>query len=642
MKQITLGDRLRYKFDNLMSQGTRALVVALFLLSLLLIASITLLLYLLALKTGNEEPKLGLGGILWEVFNHAIDPGSLGGTEGNVYYLGGMFFATMGGIFIVSALIGIVANGFNRKLEELRKGRSFVVESNHTLILGWSGAIFTIIRQLVLANENQPRSAIVILADRDKVEMEDEIRVKISATGRTRLICRTGNPSDLDNLEIANPHTARSIIVLPPESPLADIWVIKTLLAIIHNPHRRSQPYNIVTQLYDAKNQEIARTIGRNEVLAFRLGGILGFMIVECVRQVRISWILTELVQFEGGEIYFREEPALVGVTFGESLSRYETSTVIGLRLPDGEILVNPPMNQAIAAGTQIIAISENNSTFRLAEHPDYALDPAAMRIPVSQPPQPKRLLMLGWNTDAPEIINRLEQYMALGSTVLLIGTTPDTKTEIARRCQNLNRLTFEYRVGDIQDRALLDKLDIPSYDHVIVLSPFDELPSQAADAQTLIVLLHLRDISERTGSKFSIVTELREESNANLARVTRVDDVIVSNQLVSLILAQMSENKDRLPTLLGLTNPEGDHLQLKPPEDYIALGHAVNFYTVVESAKKHGHLVLGYCLEAEAEDAQSNFGVRLNPPKSAKITFCQGDRLIIVAKEVLQLAILG
>ena len=94
---------------------------------------------------------------------------------------------------------------------------------------------------------------------------------------------------------------------------------------------------------------------------------------------------------------------------------------------------------------------------------------------------------------------------------------------------------------------------------------------------------------------------------------------------------------------LIGTTpDTEGDHLQLKPPEDYIALGYAVNFYTVVESAKKHGHLVLGYCLEAEAEDAKRNFGVRLNPPKSARITFSQGDRLIIVAKEELQSAILG
>ncbi|MGH2414093.1 MAG: CASTOR/POLLUX-related putative ion channel, partial [Microcystaceae cyanobacterium] len=321
MKQTTLGDRLRYKFDNLMSRGTSALVVALFLLTLLLIVSITIFLYLLGLKT--SDTPFGFGLILWEVFNHAIDPGSLEGTQGNLYYLVGMLLATLSGIFIVSALIGIVATGFNTKLEELRKGHSFVVESEHTVILGWSSAIFTIIRQLVLANANQSRSAIVILADKDKVAMEDEIRVKVGSTGRTRIICRTGNPSDLDDLEIANPHTARSIIILPPESPLADVWVIKTILAIVQNPQRRPQPYNIVTQLYDLKNQEVARMIGRDEVLAFRLGGILGFMLVECVRQVRISWVLTDLVEFEGAEIYFREEPLLVGKPFGEVLLMY-------------------------------------------------------------------------------------------------------------------------------------------------------------------------------------------------------------------------------------------------------------------------------------------------------------------------------
>jgi hypothetical protein len=180
----------------------------------------------------------------------------------------------------------------------------------------------------------------------------------------------------------------------------------------------------------------------------------------------------------------------------------------------------------------------------------------------------------------------------------------------------------------------MLDELDIPSYNHVVVLSPFDRLSADAADAQTLIVLLHLRDISERSGCKFPIVTELMEESNRNLARVARVDDVIVSNQLVSFVLAQMSENKDRLPALLGLTDPEGNHLQLKPAEDYVVLGSPVNFYTVVESAKRCGHLVLGYCVETEAQDASQEFGVRLNPKKSARITFVQGDRLIVVAKD--------
>jgi hypothetical protein len=42
--------------------------------------------------------------------------------------------ATLGGIFIVSTLIGVLSNAIDDKLEELRKGRSFVIEKNHTLI----------------------------------------------------------------------------------------------------------------------------------------------------------------------------------------------------------------------------------------------------------------------------------------------------------------------------------------------------------------------------------------------------------------------------------------------------------------------------------------------------------------------------
>lgn len=634
MRKITLADRLRYQFDNLMSQGTSALVAALFLLTLLLIVSIAIFLDLFGLGRRDDGTILGFGQILWVVFNHAIDTGNLAGNEGNIYYLGAMLLTTLGGIFIVSALIGIISTGFNSKLEELRKGRSFVVESEHTLILGWSAMIFTIIRQLILANAHKSGSVIVILADKDKVEMEDEIRLKMGSTGRTRIICRTGDPSELNDLDIANPYTASSIIILAPESPSADIWVIKTILALVQNPQRRSQPYNIVTQLHDAKNQAVARMIGRDEVLAFRFGGILSYMIIESVRQVRISWVMAELLSYEGVEIYFRQEPLLVGKNFGQALLMYEDSCLIGLRSPAGEVIVNPPMDTEITSDTQIIAISENDERLRVSRLVNYQIDSEVIRVPCPHPRQPKRLLILGWNREAPEIIKRLDLYMAAGSSILVIEKNPDTQVEIASKCQNLKSLSVDFRYGDITDRSFLDELDIPAYNHVVVLSPFDRLPAEMADEQTLLILLHLRDISELTGLKVPIVTELMEESNLNLARVTRVDDVIVSNQLVSFVLAQMSQNKERLPTLFGLTNPEGNHIQLKPAEDYVKLGCPVNFYTVVESAKRCGHLVLGYCVDTEAEDASKDFGVRLNPNKSEMITFVQSDRLIVVAKD--------
>ena len=129
----------------------------------------------------------------------------MGGDQGTAGFLLAMFGVTLGGIFVISTLIGILNTGLEGKLAELRKGRSRVIERDHTVILGWSQQIHTVISEIVAANENQPRRSIVVLADRDKVEMEDEIRARVGTTGRTKIVCRSGSPMDVDDLRIAEP-----------------------------------------------------------------------------------------------------------------------------------------------------------------------------------------------------------------------------------------------------------------------------------------------------------------------------------------------------------------------------------------------------------------------------------------------------
>ena len=85
-------------------------------------------------------------------------------------------------------------------------------------LIGYVGAVFTILDELITANENQLKARIVILAEKDKVEMEEEIRERVQVRGKTRIICRSGSPIDPNDLEIASPHTAKSIIVLPHEN----------------------------------------------------------------------------------------------------------------------------------------------------------------------------------------------------------------------------------------------------------------------------------------------------------------------------------------------------------------------------------------------------------------------------------------
>jgi hypothetical protein len=97
-----------------------------------------------------------------------------------------------------------------------------VIEKNHTVILGWSEQVFTIISELVEANSNQPDACIVIMGDKDKVEMEDEIREKVGGTGKTRVVCRSGNPIDMSDLNIVSLNTSKSILVLSPETENPD------------------------------------------------------------------------------------------------------------------------------------------------------------------------------------------------------------------------------------------------------------------------------------------------------------------------------------------------------------------------------------------------------------------------------------
>ena len=60
-------------------------------------------------------------------------------------------------------MVAFITSVFEAKLDELRRGRSLVLEKNHTLILGFGDRILEVIRELIEANESEPDAAIVIV-----------------------------------------------------------------------------------------------------------------------------------------------------------------------------------------------------------------------------------------------------------------------------------------------------------------------------------------------------------------------------------------------------------------------------------------------------------------------------------------------
>jgi hypothetical protein len=120
---------------------------------------------------------------------------------------------------------------------------------------------------------------------------------------------------------------------------------------------------------------------------------------------------------------------------------------------------------------------------------------------------------------------------------------------------------------------------------------------------------------------------------NRSLAEVTRTDDFIVSDRLISLMLSQVAENKELNMVFDDLFDPAGSEIFLKHASYYVAVGQPVNFYTVVEAARRRGEVAFGYRLKALSTDASQAYGVVVNPDKSNLITFTERDRIIVLAE---------
>jgi Trk K+ transport system NAD-binding subunit len=633
MSKTSFKEKLRYNFDNTLSNGPIAIISWLALVTFLLVIFAGLILFITGLSADPElnEP-LGLVEGIWQSLMRVLDAGTVTGDEGWAFRIF-MLLITIAGLFIFSSLIGSISSGIDESISNLRKGKSKVIESNHTLILGYSSMIYSVISELCLANESQKKAVIVILADLDKVEIEDDIRSRIQDTKTSKIIVRSGNPLDFQDLQMVNYNEAKAIILLSPENEEnPDNQVIKSVLSITGNKNRKKEPYHIIAEIKSNENKQVASLVGGKEVSYVYSSDLISKLTAQTCRQSGLSIIYSELLQFEGDEIYFYSDHGLVGLTFKQCLYSFEDSCVMGVFTADRKVLLNPAMNYQINKEDQLILIAEDDSKINRLLLPKEVL-PVAYTPQVKMEREIETTLILGWNHKGKKIIEELDHYVIKGSSVSILGEIEGMEDSLVSLSEELKNITLYFQHGNINDRRTLDELHIESFNHIIVLSYMHKGNIQISDSITLICLVHLRDISEKAGKDFSVVSEMLDVQNRELAEVAKADDFIVSDNLLSLLMTQIAENKELEMVYENLFSDEGAEIYLNPVEEYIDLSKPVDFYQVIESAAKFGHTAIGYRSLNQKVMNYGKFGVVLNPLKSNQINFEQGDFLIVLAE---------
>jgi ion channel POLLUX/CASTOR len=615
--------RLRSWFDATMDRGTPALVAWLGLASALLIAVVTAL--ALLLTPVEDEVEGGWPSVVWMSLLRTLDPGTMGGDSYDAVLLGLMLAVTIGGIFIVSALIGVLTTGLEARISELRKGRSPVIARRHTVLLGWSDQVFTIVAELVKANQANRPARVVILADQDKIDMQDQIRTRVGDTGRLRVTCRSGSPLKGIDLELVSLDTARWVIVLSPSTEHADIDVIKALLLLRHRRWPDPRPH-VVAAIQESRNMPAARLAAGPHGELVDADDITVRLVVQSHRQTGLSTVYTDLLDFAGNEIYLRAEPRLTGRSCGDALHAYRLGCPIGIRRPDGTVALNPPSDTPIAGTDQIIVLAEDDTLIRLTTTPPTIMAEAIATVAHREPVQ-DRTLLIGWNSRDRR-----------SSTCSTNSRHADRWPRSPHRC----RPPACYRVG-------------------AATSPSP--PAVRADQPTVAGQSRLGRLSApgRARRRPPGPGPGRRPYLGHSAAPARHRDRLrrpVRDRHRGQRRRQPGDRSDhqgrRLHRQQQTDQPAAHPVGREPPHtahpgravrpgrrgDPASPGHRVrccrdagHVRTVVESARRRGETAIGYRLQHRSDQPPS-YGVVINPPKTHLVSFDAADSVILVGDD--------
>jgi Castor and Pollux, part of voltage-gated ion channel len=605
--------RWLYWFDNTMARGTFALVGWLTVICLIIEIPVSLL----TVRTSSPRPQ-GLAGVLtgmWQIIGSTF---KVGGQVGHPAFVVARIMDAVVALLFASTLVSLITATVNKKILDLRRGRSQVLETDHVVVAGWSDDVFGIVSEVKAGSARHGRRMVAVLADRDKASMEDEIR---SRTKDARIVCRTGNPLIAADLDRVNPAAAQSIIALAPPGGDADELIIKTLLAI-----RARTGNRVVAAISDHANMAAARKAAGPRAQLLDADDLTGRWIAQAALQPGLSLVFSELLRFTGNEFCAQAVPELAGRTFADAVHSFPAATPVGLSLPDGTVLLNPPGTTVIGADDEIVAISRQDA-FTIGPLP--AVDETAITAAAwSGRRDPVRLLVLGWNRRTAQIIRDLDGYVPPGSRIDIVAL--DGQREIEKLRTDLTHTEASLRTADPTDSALLGALDLTVYRHIIVLSG-DDVADRHADFRSLVTLLHLRDLEDGIGRRIGIVGEIADDHTRELAPVSEGDDFIISRTMLSRLMTQAATNTRMIPVFTELFGAEGNEIRLRRAGEYVKAGAAVNFATVMESALCQGQTAIGYRRHCD-HLSPPGFGVHLNPGKTEAITLSPDDDVIVIA----------
>lgn len=622
----SFGDKLRYQIDRFLSWSPLARFVGLFALSLILV-SFNAILVRLAMPPAEDGSSFDFGDALWWATGRVADAGTMGDDSGTLVR-GIALFTTLCGVGVVALLIGLVSSTIGDKIDDLRKGKSPVIDEQHTLLLGYSEKVFAILRELREANANQKHASIVILSNTDKEEVENAVRERMGDMGPTRVVVRQGNPSSVHDLKKVGAGRAKSIIIINEEhaddgeEAASDLEAIKALLAL-RRVNGALVNNHAVVEIADSEKRAVIEQLGAGGVEVVAMAETLSRMMVQTARQNGLAAVYRDLLTYEGSEFYFRNFPELTGKPFGDAQWKMKDAVVCGVRNASGTIL-NPPDDLVLGDKDELLVIAEDDDSFSLtASHTPEIPSDFRGADPVQR--KPERMLVCGKSPKLADMLNEFDNYVLPGSEAWLM---PGEDDEFVAGLKGLGfkNLKLKFVPGDPTSPEAL-KTALAAEFAVAMVVADTEADAEEADAKTVITVLLLRDLFKPLGDKKPrIISEILDPRTKDLLETDYGADFVVSAEMTSMLLAQVSERRELNAVFADLFDSDGNEIYLKRAACFAVLARNTPWLVVQKAARQRGEVAIGYLKHGEVPV--------INPKQDSSIIFASEDRIIVISED--------
>ncbi len=602
MKKYSLKDRAKYWLDKQMSKGTISIIKLLTFAVLFVVILVTVLIILFRLRDSVFSA-------FWDSLATIINAWMPSSDDGEIGYVILNTVTAVVGLLFTSILIGVVSSDIKEKLDNLRKGNSVVLESGHTVILGYNLGEHGLLRQLILASEKEKR-CIVILTDIEKPEIEEDLKKNVDIPKNIRIICRNGIITNVNDLRCCSIENSSVIII----NALNDNRRIKTILAVSALKKEFDHfDARIVSCVTDEKHLLPRNKMLNKKMTIMKTDDFMAKVIAHASTEPGISIAFKELLNFEENELYFEKEERLVGMNVMQATSSLDKATFAGIKR-GSKVTLNPYKNVNIEKEDELILFEKNRGSYRII--PSDLKNIIDKSFSIEESKDKGRLTIFGFSKILATIVNELD------TSIKSIKYISNEKEDIGRIMND--HPDFQYRFVDMPSDQALEEIAKES-DHVVVLSDRN-IDKDDSDTDNIILLLKLMDIKEKKHLDFNTVVELQTESSYNVAPKDSSIDYIVGSSIASLVLAQMAGNPGLEEIFDELLSKNGNELYSKSVGSFnLELNHDYSYNTLKQIALSYRYTLFGYILSSNTV---------LNPDSGTVIRFKDGDRLIVLGRD--------